>query len=363
VGVFGAPDYSELAVDGTIGNLGYDDWSYLVGNIYNWSTGSRGDGANDLHYLYENATEPQLRKFARERLDYLAETEPDPQLRYYVSDILHKECTSSAINVDSLLEIELVPHPVSLISVSGGEFLMGTNDTRFNTAERPQHVLNLQSFQISRTLITVGQFAEYIRATGAAIPRNWESVDWVVSHIDHPVTSVTWHEAYFFCAWLQEKLRAYDLIRSDDYVRLPTEAEWEKAARGTDGRLYPWGEDFDYRKCNTKTAGLRSTTPVGLFSPQGDSPYGCADMVGNAREWTCSLWGTAGNIPSFRYPYTIADGRDLISAPDSVRRVIRGGGYYYDDDCANCVVRNRAFAHNRHAAGGFRIVVSGRMLR
>ena len=107
---------------------------------------------------------------------------------------------------------------------------------------------------------------------------------------DHPVTYVKWTEAMAYCQWLNQILNS-EFTRSGQnlILRLPTEAEWEKAARGIDGLEYPWGNTFDKNKCNTSESGKGGTTPVGLYSPQGNSPYGCADMAGNVWEWTHSL--------------------------------------------------------------------------
>jgi len=110
---------------------------------------------------------------------------------------------------------------------------------------------------------------------------------------------VTWTNALAFCRWLSDKVQSNKVQLSVD---LPSEAEWEKAARGTDGRLYPWGDELpDINRCNFGMA-LNDTTRVGSYSPQGDSPYGCADMSGNLWEWTRSIL--------VRYPYDLKDGRE-----------------------------------------------------
>src|SRR5690606_17447059 len=129
----------------------------------------------------------------------------------------------------------------------------------------------------------------------------------------HPVVNVTWHDALAFCQWAG--------------VRLPTEAEWEKAARGTDGRIWPWGGNEPTDKLCNFNMNVGDTTPVGAY-PAGASPYGCLDMAGNVWEWTISLWGKDANKPDYGYPYDPNDGREAPDAPDAVRRTLRGGSWF-----------------------------------
>ena len=131
-----------------------------------------------------------------------------------------------------------------------------------------------------------------------------------------------------YCRWLNQILKS-EIVNRKLEIRLPTEAEWEKAARGTDGREYPWGNTFDKNKCNTDEGGKGGTTPVGLYSLQGDSPYGCADMSGNVWEWCHSLYKP--------YPYKASDGREGEKV--SSARVLRGGSFIGGVRDARCAFR------------------------
>jgi formylglycine-generating enzyme required for sulfatase activity len=128
--------------------------------------------------------------------------------------------------------------------------------------------------------------------------------------LDHPVVNVSWHDVVAYTQWLAEQ--------TGQPWRLPSEAEWEKAARGTDGRLYPWGDAFDANRCNTSEGNKGTTTPVDSF-PDGASPYGALDMAGNVWEWTSTIFKP--------YPYSATDGRERAESPEN--RVQRGGSWGY----------------------------------
>jgi formylglycine-generating enzyme required for sulfatase activity len=113
-----------------------------------------------------------------------------------------------------------------------------------------------------------------------------------------------------YCEWLSDE--------DGENYRLPTEAEWEKAARGINARLYPWGNEFELSRCNTQASNLKRTVPVDEYDPDGESRYGCSDMAGNASEWTMSEYKP--------YPYDGKDGRNDIEGEKL--RVIRGGSWY-----------------------------------
>ncbi|MBN2043804.1 MAG: SUMF1/EgtB/PvdO family nonheme iron enzyme, partial [Anaerolineales bacterium] len=179
-----------------------------------------------------------------------------------------------------------------LVSIPAGPFLMGSTEedikAQINAGlnsdwvgrQRPQHTVELPAYAIGKYPVTNAEYALFVQETGHTPPSHWDSRQYPEDKSDHPVVYVNLEDARTYCTWLAGKT-------GKDY-RLPTEAEWEKAARGTDGWIYPWGDQFDPKKCNTDESGQGDTTPVGQYSPAGDSPFGAADMAGNVWEWTAS---------------------------------------------------------------------------
>jgi len=147
-----------------------------------------------------------------------------------------------------------------------------------------------------------------------------------------PAVGVSWFEAMAYCRWLTAELRRTGAIAADEAVRLPTEEEWERAVRGTDGRRYPWGEDFDASRANAGEGRAGDATAVATY-PQGVGPMGLWDGAGNVWEWTAS-WYTEGRT-----------------------RVLRGGSFFISADFARCAYRNYNLPGRYSANLGFRVVV------
>lgn len=177
--------------------------------------------------------------------------------------------------------------PNEMVEIPAGKFIMGS-DKRWPD-EGPQHEVTLKSYWIDKYEVTNAQYKKFIDATGRRSPDHFRNRTYPDGKADHPVTFVNWSDARDYCEWAGR--------------RLPTDAEWEKAARGTDGRMFPWGDTFDINKANTPqrwtAIGVTGdTTPVGSFEG-GKSPYGLYDMSGNVWEWTSS-WYVA--YPGNKHP-------------------------------------------------------------
>ncbi len=240
--------------------------------------------------------------------------------------------------------------------VPAGPFRMGSEegDQEALDWERPAHELDLPyDFLMGRYPVTAAQFQEYMKESGN---RPGDPVS-LQGQVNAPVVRVSWEEALVFCRWLTARWQSSGRIERGWVVALPSEAEWEKAARGSDGRVYPWGEDADPEKANYDETGIAGTSAVGCF-PRGKSPYSCEEMSGNVFEWTRSLWGKDRGEPAFRYPYVGTDGREDVEASNELLRVLRGGSCFYSSRLVRCACRNRNDPDDRYDNVGFRVVLS-----
>jgi formylglycine-generating enzyme required for sulfatase activity len=246
--------------------------------------------------------------------------------------------------------------PEGMVLIPAGPFTMGSTAYGYGN-EGPAHQVWVDAFWVARHPVTNAEYAEFIAAGGYQERKYWTEAGWEWKEMeqrtpgegpalkgrrDHPVRYLTWYEAVAYARWRG--------------TMLPSEAQWEKAARGglqipnpqpqirnpqstirnglvdnpNPERSFPWGDEFDRDKCNTSESGIGDTTPVGRYSPQGDSPYGVADMAGNVWEWTGSVY-----LP---YPYQADDGREDLEGGRS--RVLRGGSFYADVGDARCSFRH-----------------------
>ncbi len=255
---------------------------------------------------------------------------------------------------------------LGFVHVPEGAFLMGSDARKDRWArkewETPQHELFLPAFYMARYPVTVAQFRAFVESSGRR-PRDPNSLRGLPNH---PVVWVTWHEALAYCDWLTERLRAWQatpeplagLLRGQGWrITLPSEAQWEKAARSDDGRIFPWGDEFNIQWANSRETGIGSTSAVGCFLG-GASPYGVEGMIGNAWEWTRSLWGLEWEKPDYGYPYNPGDGRENLDADDSHSRVLRGGSFNYYEYSLRCAARNFVNPGNRLDYLGFRVCAS-----
>ena len=238
-----------------------------------------------------------------------------------------------------------------LVKIPTGTYQMG-GDLHPNSA--PVHAASVSAFCIAAYPVTCAAYVHFTQATG----RPWLSANGRdPERTSHPATNLTWHDARAYCAWLTDRWRAEGRIKPADIVRLPTECEWEAAARGPDGLTYPWGNDWAADHANDEETGFNDICTVGLF-PEGTSALGCFDMVGQVWEWCTTLWGADMTTPSFRFPW-VDDGRESLDAAPEIRRVLRGGCFSSGRVKANGIYRGSLEPSGFWRGNGFRIVVSG----
>jgi formylglycine-generating enzyme required for sulfatase activity len=276
------------------------------------------------------------------------------------------------------------------VRIEAGPFLIGEDEE--------QHEVILPTFWISQYPVTNVQYRAFVDAGGYGKEKYWPEAkaqkywqkgqfkgrwddDWRDRAYDfglpfnldnHPVVGVSWYEAVAFCRWLEEGMRRggeaarkwpaemseaaqavwTGVAAGELQLRLPTEAEWEKAARGTDGRIYPWGDDVpDPNRANYHETGLGTTSAVGCF-PAGARPDGCLDMAGNVWDWCATRWNE-------EYPYAATENEWAdTSLKDDTVRVLRGGSWDFSVENLRCASRFRLNPNYWDSIFGFRLVVS-----
>jgi len=245
----------------------------------------------------------------------------------------HRREAGPAVRPDPVLARDFETISRGMIEIPGGPFILG-DDSR-HADEGPMQEWTVGGFLLDKLEVSNGDYFRYVKATGSNSPTHWKGWKPPADLADHPVTYVSWYDARDYCAWRGK--------------RLPTEFEWEKAARGDEGLKFPWGDIFDPSVANTPQSEIGHTTPVGNF-PNGASPYGLLDMAGNVWEWTDSWYqpypGNERDNPNYGHVY----------------RIVRGGSWF-DCEFYNCGISaptfNRGFfiPNTQNDTFGFRCAV------
>lgn len=252
--------------------------------------------------------------------------------------------------VEALLTPEQWLDLGSMIPVPAGEFLMGTDRARDDVQNRPQHQVKLDAYLIDKYPVTNAQYARFVAATGHRPPLNWKDGRIPEGAELHPVTMVSWFDAVSYARWAGK--------------RLPTEAEWEKAARGTDGRRWPWGDKMEPSRLNTYYS-VAATTPVTQYK-SGASPYGVMDMAGNVSQWTADdfLPYPGSEAPQDVFKVKVAQANsaadramrvvDLVPTDKKIYKVVRGGSWKSDPFSTSSYHRNFSLPYHASDFYGFR---------
>jgi formylglycine-generating enzyme required for sulfatase activity/predicted MPP superfamily phosphohydrolase/energy-coupling factor transporter ATP-binding protein EcfA2 len=299
-------------------------------------------GAGAICDFQHTKRDEKVISIAREQMIQLTESDAALEHRFQAGELLGN-LVDTRVREDNM------------VPVPAGEFIRGSEEYKYS---KPVKRIYLDDFMIGIYPVTNREFKGFIEDRGyhrqeywtkegwqwrmeekVTAPGLWYDRKWNAPNF--PVVAVCWYEAAAYANWLSE-------VTGKSY-RLPTEAEWEKAARGTDGRRYPWGNEFDKDFCNSDESGLGRTSPVGIF-PKGKSPYGCFDMAGNVWEW-CADWFDE------KY-YSEAPGKNPKVPETGSLRVLRGGGWFGGaQDCA-CAIRHADLPGHRDGLLGFRLARS-----
>ena len=223
------------------------------------------------------------------------------------------------------------PFEPEMVLIPAGEFTLDSDPGLGQDAiddEQPQHTLYLPDYYLAKTPVTNTQYTAFVQATGHHPPEHWIGRQSPAGKEDHPVVYVSWHDAIAYCHWLAEE--------TGKPYRLPSEAEWEKGARGSDGRIYAWGSERDEKRCGTAGGKQRAI------------PYDLLGIAGNVWEWTRSVYDV--------YPYDPEDSREDIES--GTGRVLQGGSWYRNQWYARCTLRYEVYPDARYHYLGFRVAVS-----
>jgi formylglycine-generating enzyme required for sulfatase activity len=250
--------------------------------------------------------------------------------------------TVSATAPTPPLPIARLPLEPEMVLIPAGLFWMGSDGEEDAS---PRHQVELWAYYIGKYPVTNAEYLAFVRDSGYSLPTTWKGRQFPSGKERHPVTGISWLDAVAYCQWLAKKTgRPY---------RLLTEAEWEKAARGTDGRIYPWGNTIyneTFANCDRQIGG---TTAVDQY-PKGASPYDVLDMMGNVWEW-CADWYDDEEYSRRRTGTAIQDPRGPAKGLD---RVIRGGSWADYWIYARCVARHKSDPKARDGFTGFRVARS-----
>lgn len=220
-------------------------------------------------------------------------------------------------------------HGIIMVYIPPGEYQMGSGNNG-----NPLRSVHLDGYWIGKHEVTFDQYDQFCEEQGVVKP---DDEGW--GRARRPVINVSWLDAIAYCRWLSKKIGLN--------FKLPTESQWEKAARGTDGRMYPWGNSLPSGdKANFRDSNTKLTTPVGSY-PEGSSPYGVLDMAGNVSEW-CLDWHSSS--------YSSSSSNNNSGGPKrGTYRVLRGGSWYGVSRCLRTTFRTAAKPTSRYFHIGFRL--------
>jgi formylglycine-generating enzyme required for sulfatase activity len=229
--------------------------------------------------------------------------------------------------ISNQIKVVCAAPPAGMVLIPAGEFIMGSEEGEAD--ESPVQKIYLEAFYLDKYEVTNYEYRQFVTKTHHREPYDWENTDF--NQDKQPVVGVSWNDATDYCGWAKK--------------RLPTEAEWEKAARGEDGRTFPWGNKWDERNANSSSSNKQKTVPVGSY-PKGISPYGAYDMAGNVWEW-CNDWYSENY-------YHMVPKQNPAGPSMGDAKAIRGGGWF--DSPAQLRSSNRYYSHAmvRYNAIGFR---------